>query len=336
MPRSVYAKISDLRAVLTDTTQYPDSRLLEMLEESADVIEMVTEQLFGPHFLQLVVDGLGARSVQEARRNKILEVVQLSHRRSDGTFQLIESKFYSVTDDARRVRLRAILTCSDPPDRAFLAGSQVYSTAGRSGISPDIPAGAPGQRFAYDDQNVSVDAVFGTIDVTTKHETTLSADLAKGALTASLADTGDIDTDDLLLIDRKFWVVVGALDTASIAAVVGPPAVAAVPGVVSFDPAPGAALAGAAVVRYGKIIRLIKQAAIRTALANRFLPGSEEEAALASGQRMKREKTDNYEIEFFQKGRSGIIGSPESGTGDPRADAILSRFRAPTVSGEWV
>ena len=106
----------------------------------------------------------------------------------------------------------------------------------------------------------------------------------------------------------------------------------AVEGVFAIDPSPKAASAGAEVIRFGQVPLLIRQAVLRTAVANQFTAGSDAEVELGLRQRIKREETDNYEIEFFSSNRAS---SSETGTGDPRADAILSRFRASTISGEW-
>ena len=173
----------------------------------------------------------------------------------------------------------------------------------------------------------------GTHCYLTDHEPWLRSPKAINITTFGLADTDDLQVDDLLLIDRKFWVLVDAVTLASVPEDPGPPIVPSVPGKVRIDPSPGLALAGAEVIRFGRVPLLIKNAAIRTAVANQFTPGSEEEAELAIRGFIKKEETDNYKIEFFSQQRGG---SPESGTGDARADAILSRFRAPQPGGEWV
>jgi len=337
MPRSVYARIFDLRAIFTDTTKYPDTALLRLLELSADIVEAVTQQFFGPRYLDFVADGLGRRFVEEANQNKIIEVKSLEHRRTDGSFQLIEARTYSVL--ARRVRLRTIDKSSSPADRAFVAGSRISlghghsSGTGTGGQGIRVPAGSPANRFPYDDQNVRLAGVFGWLDLSDKVETTLAADLSVGDVSVSLTTTDELLQDDVLLIDNKFWVIVGSVTLASIPASDGPPAVVAVPGTVAMDPSPGKATSGASVVRYGRVPRLIREAVLRTAVANKFAPGSDEELAASDDHRIKREKTDNYEIEFFagQKKDSASSG----GTGDPKADTILSRFRSSTISGAW-
>lgn len=299
---------------------YPDEKLLDLLELSADIIESITQQFFGPRRLDLVLDGLGARSVEESKQNKIIEFVSLELLRSDGTTTTISSRLFSVLD--RRVRLRPLDTNPYPPDRAFASGTHLTHHS-------IVPKGTDLLRFPFNDQNVRLVAVFGWMDLVTKFETTLGADLARGATTISLTDTDDLLQNDVLLIDGRFWVIVDALTTPSVPT-------PATPGLVAVDPVPDKALAGNPVIRFGQIPRLIRQAAIRTAIANQFIPGSEEETQLSLDSRIKREETDNYEIEFFPKGGSNRAGSPESGTGDPKADAILSRFRASSLTGAWV
>ena len=334
MPRPVYARIAELRVLLLDDTAFPDAALLTLLEFASELVEHLTGQFFGPKFIDTTVDGLGKRAIQEVERNKVIEVVRLEFRRSDGSFRVIEPRYYGITETERRIRLRTILKNPLASDRAFLAGSSVLGlTAGRH-----ISAGAPARRFPFDDQNIHMQGYFGWLDLVDKHETVLSQDLARGGTQVFLADTDDLLQNDLLLIDRKFWVIVGTLTTASIPEVPedpGPPIVPAVPAVVgevTIDPSPGKALTGAEVIRFGQVPLLIRNATIRTAFANQFAPGSEEEGELGRAGFIKKEETDNYEIEFFSRNRAA---SPETGTGDARADAILSRFRAPTPSGEW-
>jgi hypothetical protein len=272
----------------------------------------------------------------EPGRNVIIEVADLSHKTASGHLSPIRSEVYSVLK--RRIRLRSLDKSPSPPDRAFIAGSTIGTLSSDSsalgGGGLHIPGGSPANRFAYDDQNVRIQGVFGNIDICERFETTLAADLSRGATSMSLTDTDDLQTNDVLLVDKKFWVIVGSVTTPSVPQDDGPPVVPLVPGVLALDPSPGKALSGAPVVFYGKVHRLIREAAVRTALAHQYLPGSEEEQQLGLSRRIKREETDNYEIEFFQGGGVSSV-APESGTGDPMADAILSRFRAPTVTGSW-
>lgn len=324
MARSVYARIADLRAILTDESAFPDDVLWGLLELASAMVEHYTQQFFGPRYIDTYVDGLGKRAIQEAAQNKVIEVERLEYRRTDGSFRLIDPKFYSITDSERRIRLRTIDKLPSPPDRAFLAGSQV------DGLTIDrvIPPGSPARRFPYDDSNVHMVGFFGWLELSEKFETVLTADLAAGGTSVTVQDSGDVETNDLLLIDRRFWVIVGAVATTSVPEDPGP----AVDGVFTIDPSPKAAASGAEVIRFGQVPLLIRQAVLRTAVANQYTPGSDQEVELGLRQRIKREETDNYEIEFFSSNRSA---STETGTGDPRADAILSRFRASTVSGEW-
>ena len=329
MSRPVYARIADLRRVIKDETAFPDSALTELLELSTATVDSLTGQFFGPKYIDSFVDGLGKRAVQEIEQNKVIEVERIEFRRSDGSFRVIEPRFYNITDSERRIRLRTILKNPLASDRAFLAGSSVLGlTVGRH-----IPAGAPARRFPYDDHNVHLMGFFGWLELSDKHTTTLTSALVRGAKAVFVDDSDDLLVNDLLLIDRKFWVIVGAVTTPSVPEDIGPPLVPAVPGEIAIDPSPGKADVGAEVIRFGQVPLLIRNATVRTALANQFLPGSEEEADLSGRAFIKKEETDNYEIEFFSRNRGG---APESGTGDPRADAILSRFRGSSVQGEWV
>jgi len=309
MPRPVYATIPSLRAAgLSDTTLYPDAVLWDLLELASDLVESLTSQFFGPVPLSFLANGEGKRAVRERNSNKIIELRSVSCVSSVGTSSLVASSRYAVHD--RCVRLRPVNTNPSPERRAFV------------GISDP--------RFPYDDKNVKVDGVFGCIDQKTKVTTTLAAPLTKGATTICLTDTAEFDEDDLLLVDDKFWVV--AQETI----VEGDPLTSTI-GKIQIDASKWAAASGVPVVCYGGMLRLVKRAVIRTALAHRYLPGSEEELEAERRHRIKREETDNYEIEFFQGGSGGSsAGSAASGTGDPWADSILGRFRCPSISGDWV
>ena len=126
MARPVYARIADLRSAFPDTTAFPDADLLVLLELSAALGESFTRQFFGPKFLDTFIDGLGKRSIQEPGQNRVIEVLSITFRRADGTFRLIEPRFYTIPDSRRRIRLRTIDKSPAPPDRAFLAGSSVH------------------------------------------------------------------------------------------------------------------------------------------------------------------------------------------------------------------
>ena len=194
MARPVYARIADLRKILTDEAAFPDDELLALLELASAMVENYTQQFFGPKYIDTFVDGLGKRAVQEVAQNKVIEVERLEYRRTDGSFRLIDPKFYSITDSERRIRLRTIDKLPSPPDRAFLAGSQV------DGLTVDrvIPSGSPARRFPYDDSNVRMIGFFGWLELSEKFETVLAQDLAKGSTSVIVEDTGDVDTDDLL------------------------------------------------------------------------------------------------------------------------------------------
>jgi hypothetical protein len=277
-------------------TVYPDDVLIDRLEYSAALIESLTQQVFGPVYKTVPVNGLGQIYVEEPYRNKIIELVAVQHLSADGTLTPLSANTYVV--DERRVQLRPFDKSPWAFDRAFRA--------------------FPDNRFPYDYQNVRFTATFGWLDLDVKIETTLTSALSLGGVTLDLGDTTDLGRNDLLLIDRRFWVIVGAVPT---------------PGVVEIDPSPKSAAVGSSVIRYGQVPRLVREAVVRTVLANVSAPGSDEETGADERKRMRREETDNYEVEFFEGVKGGKVFA---GTGDPRADAILSRFRASAVTGSWV
>jgi hypothetical protein len=309
--RPVYATVAELRAVLPDVAAYPDSKLLMMLYTASELVEVITKQFFAPKRLDFLADGLGNRSVYEAEKNKIIDVESVEIRRGDGSLYPLIGDTYSVGD--RRIRLRTLDKDPSPPNRAFLAGSSFYGMAEGSVVS----AGSPARRFPYDDKNVRVVGTFGWIERSERFETTLSAPLAAGGTTMSVVDASELVKDDILLIDGAFWVIAGDIAGLDI----------------TIDPSPRKADAGASVIRWGQVPLLVREAVLRTAVAGRFDIGSEEEADIDERSRIKKEETDNYKIEFFAGPKSSFASG---GTGDPRADAILSRFRAPAVAGEWV
>jgi len=321
--RSVYATIADVRATGLDEVQYPDEVVRDKLELAAEIVEAVTQQFFGPRRKRLILDGLGRKTAADPARNKIIETISLEWVGSSNETYLFQDSQYVTLE--RGVQLRPHDVGSSPFDRAFRA--------------------IPENRFTYEYRSVALTAVFGWIDLSdTKHETTLAAPLAKGASSISLVDTGDVEKNDLLLIDGRFWVIANAVTLPSVAEIpevpeiISPPtpavpAVPGVPGTVTHDPSPKAAVIGATVVRYGQVPRLLREAVVRTLLVNVVTTGSDDEADQDLRRRLRREETDNYEAEFFAAPNGPKL---TAGTGDPRADAILSRFMAPAVSGEWV
>lgn len=314
MGRSVYATIEDLRAAgLSDETLHPDEALIDLLELSSVLVESVTGQHFGPVRKKIQANGLGRRIVEEENRNKIIEVISVEVLRfgilrefgflSNSPF-ILNGNDYALHE--RFIRIRPVDESSSPFYRAFRDLNEA--------------------RFPNDDRNVEITAVFGWLDLGDKLETTLAQDLAQGATSIRLNNTGDIEKNDLLLVDGRFWVIAHEITTPSVET-------PATEGVVRIDPSPKKAASGAAVVRYGKVPRLVRQAVIRTAIANQTPPGSEEEQQALALRRVRREETDNYEIEFFAAPGSDKVNT---GTGDPIADAYLSGFRRPSVTARWV
>ena len=324
MGRSVYATIEDVRrAGVPDNASYPDDRVLDLLELASEIVENLTQQVFGPTYKQFDANGSGRRIIEEEDRNKIIDLFQivvlrhgLLRRRgflSENPVFLVRNDDYTLHE--RYIRLRANDTSSSPFRRAF-RDLRDY-------------------RFANDERDVRVDGVFGWLDLSTKHETTLTQDLAFGATTIRVLDTGDIERNDLLLVDRRFWVIVKAIAVPSTPATETDPAVQ---GEITIDPAPKSAritdpTVPPAVARYGKVPRLVREATVRTFLAHSFAPGSGEEIDAMALNRIRREETDNYELELFAAPGSDRVNT---GTGDARADAFLSQFRAPTVTARYV
>jgi len=313
MARPVYITIEDLRRVVPDTTTYPDVVLQDLIEVACDLVECLTDQVFGPTQLAVTVNGWGRRAAAHTKSWKIIEVDEvrcLDTNQSTQPFpySVVDRGLYAVHD--RCVRLRTVDKRHDTFQRALYA--------------------LPERRFPYDDKNVTVAAVWGDIDLDVKFVTELAVALAKGDTQVHLLDTSDLSKHDTLMIG-PFWVIVKEI-------VVPSDVANNVVGVVSIDPSCFKADLGSEVVRYGAVHRLIREAVVRTAAARRFLPGSEEELEVESSRRIKREETDNYEIEFFQGNSGGSAGGPGfwTGTGDPIADSILSKFRAGLVQGRWV
>ena len=314
MGRSVYASIQDLRGAGLSDSQFPDERVTVLLELASAIVENITKQYFGPVRKAFRVNGLGKRIVEEENRNKIVEIESISVVGSDilrefgftsDTPHILDGTDF--TSQGRLIRLRPRDTNSSRFGRSFADLREI--------------------RFPHDDKNVEIVGVFGWLELEERFETTLSQDLASGSNILKLDDTGVVEKHDLLLIDGRFWVITQELTTPSQP---GPPIV---PGTITVDPSPKAASAGVSVIRYGKVPLLVRQAVIRTTIVNSLQPGSDEEADLLASGRIRREETDNYEVEFFQAPGSAKVNT---GTGDPKADAWLSDFRAPTISVEWV
>jgi len=311
--RSVYITIDDLRRVIPDTTTFPDDVLWELIEIASDLVECLTGQLFGPARLAVTVNGWGRRAVAHPKSWKIVEVAEVRCLETGQAvapfpYEVVPPHLYAIHD--RCVRFRPTDKRADVFQRALYA--------------------LPERRWPYDDKNVEIDAVWGDIDKDTKFETTLAEPLLKGDTTLKLVDTSDLNKNDALTIDG-FWLIVKSVT------VQADPDNNVV-GVVEIDPSCFRADAGTPVYRYGAVHRLIRQSALRTAVARRFVPGSEDEADIEARNRIRREETDNYEIEFFAPTTAKGAGGAGfwSGTGDPLADSILSKFRAGPVMGRWV
>ena len=222
MARSVYATIADVRAAgLTDDQAFPDSCISSILELASEIVEHATQQVFGPTFRKLKANGLGRRLIEDADRNRILEVFSVQVLRFgllrvtgflSQTPAFLTSEDFTVQD--RFIRLRPNDVSSSRYNRAFR----------------DIRE----HRFPNDDQNIEVDAVFGWLELEDKFETTLAEDLAFEATTIKLTDTGDIEKNDLLLVNRKFWVIVRAVTVEADPAALPTPVL----GEVKIDPSP--------------------------------------------------------------------------------------------------
>lgn len=181
---------------------------------------------------------------------------------------------------------------------------------------------------------VIVQGVFRWVDVTTEA-------LATAGVQVKIANIAQAQVGDKVTISSgvvSVTVTVTAIDvpnsriqfaavtlsaTIAAGATVRAQKTAAAPGAVTIDPAPESALATKKITRWGMFPRDLKEAVLRTVFAQK---GGLSDASVGDRYRLKREKTDNYEYEFF----GGIEpASVAAGTGDPRADSILSRFRAP-------
>lgn len=318
MARSVYATIEDMRKVGLVESEFSDDDILTLLELASDIVELCTGQVFGPVYKVLLRDGLHRRIAEDEQRNKILEVIQIQLLRygilrSEGflsdTPQLLNGNDFQLSTTERFVRLRPRDASSSVWRRAFRDLNEI--------------------RFPNDDGNVEIRAVYGWLETPkpAKFETTLAEDLNKGDLSVKIVDEGDIEEDELLLIDNRFWVIVQEIT----------PAAGGSPASIKIDPSPKKALipsgGSVSVVRYGQTPRIVRQAVIRTAIARSVAPGSGEEANQLALGRIRREETDNYEIEFYQAPGADLVNT---GTGDPIADAWLSKYRAPTVKARWV
>lgn len=312
MARSVYARIQDLRAlsVFSDDQAFTDLRLRNILEFSSRRIEQLTNQWFGPRRLDLLRSGMGRRQVEEPNSNKIIELERLALvSPSSGAETNIENRFLAVMD--RMVRLR--WTFGESEHFLFHGDFNPLRSGDRAFM--DMKR----RRFPDNDNNVRLIGVFGWIDQTEKVETTLASDLSRNGTLVTLADASAIEDGDLLMIgdgDVTFWVIANADGIV--------PA-----NTVAIDPSPKKATAGVRVVRYGQVEFMIRDATLRTAVANRFMPGSDEELELQNSRRVRREETDNYEIEFFAAPSGSKI---PSGTGDPIADSVLSDFKRPYIN----
>ena len=212
MARPVYATIQDMRAAgLASTAQYTDEKLQDILELSVAIIDSLTHQFFGPKRLITRVNGWARRLAEEPAQNKIIELNSVTVVDRDGGTNLIDADLYATHE--RMVRLHPTKTDSSTFLRAF------------QGFPLD-------RRWPFDDKNVSIDAIFGWIEKSEAVlETALMQVLSRGDTTVYLASTEDLEKNDLLFIDNRFWVIAN-----EIAVDADPNATPPVVGEVRIDP----------------------------------------------------------------------------------------------------
>lgn len=203
MARPVYARIQDVRDEgLTDTTAYPDARVLRLLEKSADIIEFLTKQYFGPKRMSFRRDGRNGRRIEEPESNKIIEITSLATVLPDEAVFPVSLEVYQVYP--RYIALRRG-DSGFPSERAVRDGGEPW-------VPDDATRGRRENAFPDDLKNVQVVGTFGWLEMGTKFSTTLASPLARRATKVVLTDVGDLETDDVLHIDSEgsnFWVIVG-------------------------------------------------------------------------------------------------------------------------------
>ena len=302
MARSIYATIQDIRDEGYDASEIPDARALKILERAADTIERLTGQFFGPKKLVVKQDGRFGRLIYEPGRNKIIEFISLFNILLSGDKSPISSNWFEVKSRAVKMQPGEWGT---PWERAVI--------------------GRRPTRFLDQVQNVELTAVFGHIDVGEKIQTTLATPLTKGDTTVTVTDSATLEKGHILFIDDSFWLINQTDGSGGVEAL-------------TIDPSCGRASAGASVVVYGSVLADIVEASLRTALANRHGIGSSEASEADIAANIKSEKTDNYTYTLATPtGGTGKTGASRyKGTGDPRADAILSHYKGPKITGRWV
>lgn len=224
--RPIYCRIQDIRdegvgTALADPTLYPDARIITLLERTADLIERLTQQHFGPIRKNFYRDGRNGRQIEEPDANKILEIEVVNLVLPDHTTFSLSPQVYVVYD--REVKLRRGET-GLPSERAVKEGGEAwtlnnYSKTRREITLPDELHNVQVMgTFGWLDRTVpksTVDpAAGGKIVLSSKETTLLQAQLNQGDKIIAVGSTGSFQIDDVLHIDPRqsnFWVIVGGV-----------------------------------------------------------------------------------------------------------------------------
>ncbi len=227
--RSVYCRIADVRyeanisqfPALADPTIYPDDRIYTLLERTADLIERLTQQHFGPIRKHFYRDGRNGRLMEDPDANQILEIEEVNLVLPDHTTFTLSPQVYVVYQ--RGVRLRRGET-GLPSERAVKEGGEAwtlnnYSKTRREITLPDELHNAEIYgTFGWMEPTVikSTTDVYmgGKIVASSKEVTMLTAALNQGDKILQVANTGSFQINDVLHIDPRqnnFWVIVGGV-----------------------------------------------------------------------------------------------------------------------------
>ncbi len=317
-----YVSISRVRAEGVTSTQVDDARLKRLIRQAGRTINQVTGQWFLPIESTERMSGRGGPAVHHDSLIPILEVGTIQVDRSGdvlsglgipdiggGSLTNIESS--NVRIDDRELHLTVFHKrmvggrWSGRPAR-WPRGSRNIVVPGTFGWLEERPFSNTGER---------------------SRSTTTTAAITSTTTSISVESTDGFRPDDTVIIRSG-----AAYENFGTHAIIN--SIVESPASLEID-APAhlrdSIASGANVITYGRVPFEVEKAAILLVVNNKNAFGSSA-AQAASADRIKRERTDNYEYELFPQ-TTGTEGSSGTSTGVAAADRILKHYVAPPYLG---
>jgi hypothetical protein len=209
-------------------------------------------------------------------------------------------------------------------DERLPIDSEIWRIDGRhlAKTTAHIISGVKKHEYGYADkvwkrgiQNYEIEGVFGWIDLKSRKQTELSADISVGQTIVELGSTNGLLAGDSILIGSQHFFINEVLG----------------PTEIGIDPSYSQINAPVDVFRYGRIPEDLVYATILLVLDKPFVGRASEEYEEFDGfARIRSEKTDNYSYTLDRSQKASEEDSySRGGTGNLEVDSILSRYCAP-------